>query len=98
MSNYTQMTVEFWFDFGAGNPFWAYLFSFGEEVGGVKTSGLDYCPYADGNYQNSDFRDGSGFCLRQREFRPPWHTATTTHRGPREQRLCFYNGASLVST
>ena len=56
MSNYTQMTVEFWVDVAPSNPIWTYVFSFGEQAGGIKASGVDYCPYADGNYQNSDLR------------------------------------------
>src|SRR5262249_51924378 len=60
-SNYTQMTVEFWADIAAGNPIWTRVFSFGDQTGGgQKNSGVDYCPYAAGNYQNLDLSNTGG--------------------------------------
>ncbi len=99
MSNYTQMTVEFWVDVAPSNPFWTYVFSFGEQAGGVKASGVDFCPYADGNYQNSDLRDGSGFVFANYNVGLLGTTGNhiTLIADPVNNVLSFYNGPSFVS-
>jgi hypothetical protein len=101
MSNYTQMTVEFWVDVGPDNPIWTYVFSFGEQAGGIKASGVDYCPYAGGNYQNSDLRgNGTGFIYANKNVGLLGTTGNhvTLIADPVSGVLCFYNGATLIST
>ena len=52
ISGNTQVTIEFWASFGS-NPTWTRVFAFGDQTGtGGENTGLDYCPYAGGNYQN----------------------------------------------
>ncbi len=100
MSNYTQMTVEFWVDVGPSNPIWTYVFSFGEQLGGIKASGVDYCPYAGGNFQNSDLRDGSGYVYANKNAGLLGMSGNhvTLIADPANNVLCFYNGPSFVST
>jgi Immunoglobulin I-set domain len=100
MSNYTQMTVEFWVDVAASNPIWTYVFSFGEQAGGIKASGVDYCPYAGGNYQNSDLRDSSGFVYANTNAGLLGTTGNhvTLIADPANNVLSFYNGPSFVSS
>src|SRR5207253_864750 len=46
---------------GASNPFWTRVFAFGDQNGsGAENTGLDYCHYAGGNYQNLNFQTGAG--------------------------------------
>jgi hypothetical protein len=100
MGSSTQMTVEFWADIGSGNPIWTYIFAFGEQVGGAKTSGLDYSPYGTDNWQNADLRDASGNLFAN--CQPGLLGATGKHItlvvDPPNNAFCFYNGTNLVSS
>jgi len=61
ISTNTQVTIEFWASLGASNPFWTRVFAFGDQNGsGAENTGLDYCHYAGGNYQNLNFQTGAG--------------------------------------
>ena len=102
MSNYTQMTVEFWADIGANNPVWTRVFSFGSSGGGQKTSGFDYCSFAPGGtngYQNLDLNAGgvddyanNNVCLNGTN-----RVHVTVIVDPVNAALCYYNGTSNVS-
>ena len=103
MSNYTQMTVEFWADIGAANPIWTRVFAFGSSSGGTKTSGIDYCSYAPGGtngYQNLDLNSGgvgdfanNDVCLNGTN-----RVHVTVIVDPVNAALCYYNGTSNVSS
>jgi len=100
MSSYTAMTVEFWADIASNTPNWSYVFSFGDQAGGAKASGLDYSPYAGGNWQNSDLRGGDGsyvYANKNANLLGATGTHVTLIADPVNGVLCFYNGASLVS-
>src|SRR5580658_10413377 len=61
ITNYSQLTVEFWIDVGTNNQVWTRIFAFGSQNGsGNKNSGVDYCSYAGGNYQNLDDLSSNG--------------------------------------
>lgn len=100
MSNYTQMTVEFWADIGAGNPDWTRVFSFGSSDGVNKTSGVDYCPGAAGNYQNLDLSSGGlgDYANSTPGIRGTNGIHVTVIVDPVNAALCYYNGTSNVST
>jgi len=100
MSNYTQMTVEFWADIGGGNPFWTRVFSFGSTDGVNKTSGVDYCPYAGGNYQNLDLLSGGfdTYANNNAGILGATGIHVTVIADPADGVLCYYNGTSVVST
>jgi hypothetical protein len=100
MSNYTQITVEFWADIGAGNPDWTRVFSFGSSDGVNKTSGVDYCPGAAGNYQNLDLSSGGlgDFANSTPGIRGANGIHVTVIVDPVNAALCYYNGTSNVST
>lgn len=100
MSNYTQMTVEFWADIGS-NPVWTRVFSFGSSGGGQKTSGLDYCPYAGGNYQNLDLSNTNGadaYANNNVGLNGTSGVHVTIVVDPTTGVLGYYNGASVIST
>ena len=99
-SNYTQMTVEFWADIGAGNAVWTRVFSFGDPTGGTKNSGIDYCPYAGGGYQNLDLSSGGvdAYANNNISIAGSNNIHITVIADSVNGALCYYNGASVVST
>jgi hypothetical protein len=99
-SNYTQMTVEFWADIGAGNPAWTRVFSFGDQNSGTKNSGVDYCPYADGGYQNLDLSSGGvgAYANNTPGLTNTSNDHVTVIVDSVNGALCFYNGTNVVST
>ncbi len=100
MSNYTQMTVEFWVDVAPSNPIWTYVFAFGDQAGGGKTSGIDYAPYAGGAWQNSDLRGGDGsyvFANKNTTLLGTTGNHVTLIADPANNVLSFYNGPTFVS-
>ncbi|EEF61350.1 immunoglobulin domain-containing protein [Pedosphaera parvula] len=101
-SNYTQMTVEFWTDIAPGNPVWTRVFSFGDQTGGgTKNSGVDYCPYAGGNYQNLDLSDLTGastYANNNAGLNGTTNNHITVIVDSVKGALCYYNGVSVVST
>ncbi len=53
ISGSSQVSIEFWATFSTNNPFWTRVFAFGEQDGsGHELTGLDYCHYAGGDWQN----------------------------------------------
>jgi len=99
MSDYTAMTVEFWADIGAGNLDWTRVFSFGSSDGVNKTSGIDYCPGAPGDYQNLDLSNsGLGdYANNNPGIRGRNGIHVTVIVDPVNAALCYYNGTTNVS-
>jgi hypothetical protein len=98
---YTQMTIEVWADFSASNPVWTRVFSFGDQTGGGgKNSGIDYCHYAGGNYQNLDFLSTSGADAYANNT-PGLNGTTNNHItvvvDPVNNNMYYYNGVEIVS-
>ncbi len=100
MSNYTQMTVEFWADIGPGNPIWTRVFAFGSTDGVNKTSGVDYSPYVPGNYQNLDLLSGGvdAYANNNADLLGATGIHVTVIVDPVDGVLCYYKGASVIST
>jgi hypothetical protein len=101
-SNYTQMTVEFWADIGAGNPVWTRVFSFGNQSSsGTKSSGVDYCPYAPNSYQNLDFLNTSGddaYANNNTSLNGTTNNHITVVVDSVNDSLYYYNGTNIIST
>lgn len=98
-SGWTQMTVEFWADIGGGNPPWTRVFAFGSSDGATKTSGLDYCPYAPGNYQNLDLSNPGvdDYANNAAGLLGANRVHVTVVVDPVNFTMAYYNGTSLVS-
>ncbi|SPE63295.1 LamG domain protein jellyroll fold domain protein [Verrucomicrobia bacterium] len=101
ISNYSQLTVEFWADFSV-NPNWTRVFAFGDQnAGGNKNSGVDYCHLAPGNYQNLDMLDTNGNDAYANST-PGLDNSTNNHVtvvvDPVNHTMYYYNGVSVVST
>ncbi|HVM47934.1 MAG TPA: immunoglobulin domain-containing protein [Candidatus Acidoferrum sp.] len=103
-SNYTQITVEFWADVSVINTNypWTRVFSFGDQTGTLKkASGVDFCPYAPGNYQNLDLLDTSGndvYANNNAGLAGAGLTHVTVVVDPPRNAFYYYNGATVVST
>ncbi|HWX19167.1 MAG TPA: LamG-like jellyroll fold domain-containing protein [Candidatus Binatia bacterium] len=102
ISNYTSLTVEFWVDFSSSNPLWTRVFSFGDQNGGGgKNSGVDFCPYAGGNFQNLDMLNTNGVDAYANST-PGLNGLTNNHVtvvvDPVNNGLDYYNGVAVVST
>jgi hypothetical protein len=99
LSDYSQMTVEFWADIGAGNPDWTRVFAFGSSDGSTKTSGIDYSPGAPGDYQNLDLLSGgvNNYANSTPGSRGANHIHVTVIIDPVNNALCYYNGTAFTS-
>src|SRR5689334_16632955 len=60
ITNYTQVSVEFWVSYAANNGNWTRTFAFGDQNGSSQLDGLDYTHLAPGNYQNLHFSAPGG--------------------------------------
>ncbi len=102
MTNYTQITVEFWADLSSGNPTWTRVFSFGDQnSSGGKNSGVDYCHYAGGNYQNLDVLSTNGadaYANNNSGLNGATGVHVTVVVDPVHSNMLYYNGISVVST
>jgi len=101
-TNYNQITVEVWADFSGNNNTWTRVFSFGDQNNsGGKNSGIDYCHYAGGNYQNLDALGTNGMDAYANST-PGLNGSTNDHItvivDPVNNTLYYYNGLSVVST
>src|SRR5262249_27103847 len=60
ITNYTQVSVEFWASYAPNNANWTRTFAFGDQNGSAQMDGLDYTHLAPGNYQNLHFSAPGG--------------------------------------
>jgi hypothetical protein len=102
VTNSTQLTVETWVDIGAGIPPWTRVFSFGDQNGGGgKNSGVDFCPFAPGNYQNLDVLAVGGpdaYANNPESLAGETNVHITVVVDPVHNNAYYYNGLSIVST
>src|SRR5262245_37729798 len=98
INGYTQLTVEFWADVSPSVPLWTRVFSFGDQNGVNKNSGVDFCPFAGGDYQNLDMLAGSGAYANST---PGLAGRTNAHVtvvvDPVNNQMYYYNGTRVVS-
>ncbi len=100
-SNYTAFTVEFWADIGASNQIWTRVFSFGDGTTGTKLSGVDFCPYAGGGFQNLDLSNTNGvdaYANNDVSLLGSNNVHVTVIVDPTKAVLCYFNGTSVVSS
>lgn len=97
----TQLTVEFWADFGT-NSVWTRVFAFGSQTSnGTKESGVDYCHYAGGNYQNLDLLDLNGvdaYANNPQGLDTLSNQHVTVVVDCVNSNMYYYNGTTIAST
>jgi hypothetical protein len=100
ITNYTQVSVEFWVSYDPNNANWTRTFAFGDQDSfGVQTDGLDYTHLAPGNYQNLHFSAPGGDVYANNPFGLNGQTNVhvTVVLDPPNNRMLYYNGTTLLS-
>jgi hypothetical protein len=96
----TQATIEFWASFGPDNPVWTRVFAFGDQTAtGGELTGLDYCHYAGGNWQNMNFQTASSgvYANNPTGLNGRTNVHVTIIIDPLGNKLYYYNGTKLTS-
>ena len=97
---YTQVTIEFWASFGPDNPVWTRTFAFGDQTGtGGELTGLDYCHYAGGNWENMNFQTPSSgvFANNPSGLNGRTNMHVTIVIDPVGNKLYYYNATKVTS-
>jgi len=102
MTGYSNITVEVWADFSPNNPAWTRVFSFGDQnSSAAKNSGIDYCHFAGGNYQNLDVLNTNGvdaYANNPQGLNGVTNAHITVVVDPVNANAYYYNGIIVVST
>lgn len=101
ISSYSQVSIEFWASFSDLNPVWTRTFAFGDQDGsGGELTGLDYCHYAGGNWQNLNIQTpaGSGYANNPGGLNGQTNVHVTVVVDPSGNNMYYYNGTTLMST
>jgi hypothetical protein len=100
ISSNTQVTIEFWASFGSSNPFWTRVYAFGDQNGtGQENTGLDYCHYAGGNWQNLNCQTPSSgvFANNPGGLNGQTNVHVTCVVDPVGNKMYYYNSTKLTS-
>ena len=100
ISSHTQVTIEFWASFSSTNLVWTRTFAFGDQNGVNENTGLDYCHYAAGNYQNLNLLTGagSGYANNPSGLNGMNNVHVTVVVDPPSANMYYYNGTTVMST
>lgn len=101
LSPYSQVSIELWASFADSNPIWTRLFAFGDQNGsGGELTGLDYCHYAGGNWQNLNFQTAAGSCYANNPggLNGLTNVHVTVVVDPLNNQMYYYNGTTRMST
>jgi Concanavalin A-like lectin/glucanases superfamily len=99
ISSYSQVSIEFWATFGPDNPVWTRVFAFGDQNGGAQHTGLDYCHYAGGDWQNLNLSTTSGgvYANNPGGLNNRTNVHVTIVVDPVGNRMLYYNGTAVAS-
>lgn len=101
ISTNTSVTIEFWASISETNDPWTRVFAFGDQTGtGGENTGLDYSPYAPGNYQNLNIQTpaGSGYANNPTSLLGTTNVHVTVVVDPPNNNMYYYNGSTVVSS
>ncbi len=96
----TQVSIEFWASFGPNNPVWTRVFAFGEQNGtGGQLTGLDYCHYAGGDWQNLNLSTSAGnvYVNNPGGLNGRTNVHVTLIVDPVGNQMLYYNGTAVAS-
>jgi hypothetical protein len=95
----TELTVEFWADLGPDNPFWTRVFAFGDQNGNNENTGLDYCHYAGGDWQNMNYQTPvrGVYANNPGGLNGQTNVHVTVVIDPTGNRMFYYNGTAVAS-
>ena len=102
ISPLSQVTIEFWASY-SNNLVWTRTFAFGDQTGGGgENSGLDYCHYAGGNYQNLNIMTNgpspSTYVNNNSGLDGQTNVHVTVVVDPVNNQMYYYNGTTLTSS
>ncbi|MDQ6631026.1 MAG: hypothetical protein M3Y82_04620, partial [Verrucomicrobiota bacterium] len=100
ISNYSQVSIEFWASFSTNNPVWTRVFAFGDQNGsGQQFTGLDYSHYAGGNYQNLRLvtTNGDVYVNNPAGLNGQTNVHVILVVDPVGNRMFYYNGTAIAS-
>lgn len=100
VSSYSQVTIEFWATLYDSNPYWTRVFAFGDQSGTAENTGLDYCHYAGGNWQNLNIQTGAGggYANNPGGLNGRTNVHVTVVVDPTSNNMFYYNGTALMSS
>lgn len=100
ISGYTTTTIEFWVTVSDTIPTWTRLFAFGDQTGSSEHTGLDFCPYAPGGYQNLNIQNGvtGGYANNATSLGGQTNVHVTIVVDPTSDNMYYYNGTARLST
>jgi hypothetical protein len=99
ISNYQQVTIEFWASYSGANPVWTRTFSFGNQNLGVPVTTVDYCHFAGGDWQNLNATTpaGANWANNPGGLNGQANMHVTCVVDPVGNGLFYYNGTLLRS-
>ncbi len=100
VSGNPEVTIEFWATLSPLNPVWTRVFSFGDQNGsGQKVTGLDYCHYAGGDWQNLGFTatGGNVWANNPGGLNGTTNVHITCVIDPTGNKMFYYNGTAIRS-
>lgn len=101
ISGYTTTTIEFWLTAANSNPFWTRVFAFGDQFNSGENTGLDYCHYAGGNWQNLNIQTNYGaptYANNPAGLNGQTNVHVTVVVDPPSNNMYYFNGTTLMST
>lgn len=96
----TQVSIEFWATFSPNNGFWTRVFAFGDQnTGGGELTGVDFCHYAGGNWQNLNLQTASSgvYANNPGGLNGQTNVHVTMIMDPTGNKMYYYNGTKIVS-
>jgi hypothetical protein len=96
----SSLTVEFWASFSEFNPVWTRVFSIGSQnLEGNKATGLDYCHFAGGDWQNLSLDvPGKGvYANNPGGLNGRTNVHVTVIVDPASNIMLYYNGSAVRS-
>ena len=100
ISTNLSVTIEFWASISDTNDPWTRVFAFGDQTDtGGENTGLDFSPYAPGNYQNLNFQTpaGGGYANNPASLLGTTNVHVTVVVDPANNNMYYYNGSTVVS-
>ncbi len=101
ISGSAQVSIEFWASFSANNPVWTRVFAFGEQNGsGGELTGLDYCHYAGGDWQNLNLtstNNANAYANNPGGLNGATNVHVCIIVDPVNNQMYYYNGTAVAS-
>ena len=84
---------------GPDNPYWTRVFAFGDQNGNSEHTGLDYCHYAGGNWQNLNLGTTNAGCYANNPggLNGQANVHVIVVVDPVGNRMFYYNGTAVAS-